>query len=151
MKNRFVKVALTVGILTSGFFGVANGSDATTQKNDLVMYIYVGGKNVKTYNFPDAKYPESAKHWKDALRKGESNFCTIKRGEAEYNRSQSLKGIKTKKGYDRDEFPFAMCDEGGKGADVRLIHSSDNRGSGASVGNTLRPYKNGTKVKFVIK
>lgn len=157
VKNRFVNVALAVGVLASGVFGAAGGSDATTKKNDLVMYVYVGGKLVKTYDFPDAKYPTAAKHWKDALtQKGsdgkvESNICTIKRGEVDANRKASLKGIKTKKGYDRDEFPFAMCDEGGKGADVRLIPIHDNRGSGASVGNTLRPYKNGTKIKFVIK
>jgi len=30
-----------------------------------------------------------------------------------------LRGIPTKKGFDRDEYPPAMSDEGGKGADVR--------------------------------
>jgi hypothetical protein len=49
-------------------------------------------------------------------------------------------------GYDIDEYPPAMFAEGGKGASTKPIPSSDNRGSGASMGNQLRPYSDGTKV-----
>ena len=36
------------------------------------------------------------------------------------------RGIPTKKGFDRDEYPPAMSDEGGKGADVRYVRRAEN-------------------------
>jgi hypothetical protein len=50
----------------------------------------------------------------------------------------------------RDEFPMAMCAEGGEGADVAYVEPSDNRGSGSWVGNHLEDYQDGTRVLFVI-
>ncbi|MMZ60551.1 Sporulation-specific extracellular nuclease precursor [compost metagenome] len=44
-----------------------------------------------------------------------------------------LKGVPTRKGKDRDEWPMAMCAEGGDGADVRYISPKDNRGAGSWV------------------
>ena len=43
-----------------------------------------------------------------------------------------------------------MFEEGGTGASVRPIDPSDNRGAGATMGNQLRPYPNGTKVTINI-
>ena len=43
-----------------------------------------------------------------------------------------------------------MFAEGGKGASVRPIDPSDNRGAGASMGNQLRGYPDGTHVKIEI-
>jgi hypothetical protein len=45
---------------------------------------------------------------------------------------------------------MAMCAEGGSGADIAYVTSSDNRGSGSWVGNHLEDYANGTRVLFVI-
>lgn len=58
-------------------------------------------------------------------------------------------------GCDLDEYPPAMFKEGGVRADgtkssVRAIPSSDNRGSGASMGNQLRGQPEGAKVTYKI-
>ena len=63
----------------------------------------------------------------------------------------SLKGIKTKPGKDRDEYPPAMFKEGGAGADVKHIDSCDNRGAGSCMGHQCAKYPNGTKVKIKVK
>lgn len=105
---------------------------------------------VKLY-FPAEKYPETAKHIQEAIEAGESSSCTIDREGAEKNRKESLKGVPTKKGYDRDEWPMAMCAEGGAGADIKYISPSDNRGAGSWVSNQLEKYPDGTRVEFVIQ
>jgi hypothetical protein len=101
--------------------------------------------------FPADRYPETAKHIQDAIKSGESPICTIDRDGAEENRDQSLKGVPTKKGYDRDEWPMAMCREGGEGADIEYIKPSDNRGAGSWVGNQLEDFADGTRVEFMFK
>lgn len=89
------------------------------------------------------RYPHTTRHIRDAIRKGKAKILHIARHLAKRHREQSLKGIPTKKGYDRDEYPPAASREGGKGASVRYVPSSDNRGAGASMGTQLRPYCNG--------
>lgn len=43
-----------------------------------------------------------------------------------------------------------MFKEGGQDASVRPINPSDNRGSGSSTGHKLRPYPDGTKIKYKV-
>jgi hypothetical protein len=50
----------------------------------------------------------------DARRKGKPRILHIRRDEADANRRASLRGIATKPGFDRDEYPPAMSDERGK-------------------------------------
>jgi len=107
--------------------------------------------SVVQLTFPSDRYPETAKHIQDAIAKVDSSTCTINREQAEENRKESLKGIPTKKGYDRDEWPMAMCKEGGVGADIEYITPSDNRGAGSWVGNQLEDYADGTRVEFMFK
>lgn len=102
-------------------------------------------------NFPSGRYPETALHIKESIEKGHSDICTIDREGADNRRKQSLKGIPTKPGYDRDEYPMAMCEEGGKGADVKYISPSDNRGAGSWVGHQVSEYPDGTKVLFILQ
>ncbi|SDT44664.1 Deoxyribonuclease NucA/NucB [Paenibacillaceae bacterium GAS479] len=103
-----------------------------------------------TLYFPSKRYPDTAAHIKKAIAAGESTTCTIDRDDAEDNRRESLQGIPTRKKYDRDEWPMAMCREGGAGAHVAYVKSSDNRGAGSWVGNQLEEYPDGTKVRFVV-
>ncbi|MFC5702214.1 NucA/NucB deoxyribonuclease domain-containing protein [Cohnella faecalis] len=107
--------------------------------------------NVVALFFPTDQYPETGRHIKEAIAAGESAICTIDRDEAEERRKESLKGIPTKKGYDRDEWPMAMCAEGGSGADIKYIDPSDNRGAGSWVSNQLEDYPDGTRVEFVFR
>lgn len=101
--------------------------------------------------FPSDRYPYTAAHVQDAISAGHSDVCTIDRAGADQNRKESLAGIPTKSGYDRDEWPMAMCEEGGYGADVQYVPSSDNRGAGSWVGNQLENYPDGTKVLFIVQ
>ncbi|MEB9904086.1 MULTISPECIES: DNA-entry nuclease [Bacillus] len=101
--------------------------------------------------FPKERYPETGKHITDAIKEGYSEVCTIDRGGAADRRKLSLAPYPSKKGYDRDEWPMAMCKEGGKGAHIEYISPADNRGAGSWVGNKLDKYPDGTRVKFDVK
>ncbi|HDR7796583.1 DNA-entry nuclease [Bacillus tropicus] len=101
--------------------------------------------------FPKERYPETGKHITDAIKEGHSEVCTIDRGGAADRRKLSLAPYPSKKGYDRDEWPMAMCKEGGKGAHIEYISPADNRGAGSWVGNKLDKYPDGTRVKFDVK
>lgn len=131
---------------------VAEAFGASVNWNDSTRTIIIteNGTYDVVLHFPSTRYPETAAHIQAAIARGESAICTIDRAGADGNRDQSLKGIPTKDGYDRDEFPMAMCSEGGEGADVQYVKSSDNRGSGSWVGNQLEDYPNGTRVYFII-
>ncbi|MBS4769970.1 DNRLRE domain-containing protein [Carnobacteriaceae bacterium zg-ZUI240] len=102
--------------------------------------------DIVTIQVSKSKYPQSAQHIQDARSAGQPSILTIDRSVANENRSQSLKGIDKIPGKDLDEYPPAMFAEGGKGASVRPINKSDNRGSGSSMGHQLRGFDNGTKV-----
>lgn len=106
--------------------------------------------DVVTVVFPVEDYKATAAHITAAIKKGHSAVCTIDRKGADKNREESLKGIPTKAGYDRDEWPMAMCAEGGEGASVAYVIQSDNRGAGSWIGNKLDKYPDGTKVAFAI-
>ncbi len=97
-----------------------------------------------------SKYPESAKHIEDAIEKGQPKELTIDRSGAKSNRKASLKGIDKVPGKDLDEYPFAMCKEGGSGADVRAIGRSDNRGSGSTIGHKLSGIPDGSTFEIKI-
>lgn len=101
--------------------------------------------------FPVGKYPETGQHMKDAIQTGASPVCTIDREDAAEHRKESLDGVPTKKGYDRDEWPMAMCAEGGSGANIEYITPKDNRGAGSWVSHPLEGYPDGTRVEFVVK
>ncbi len=59
-----------------------------------------------------------------------------------------MKGIPTKKGLDRDEYPPAMFREGGSGASVRHINIGDNRGAGKIIGNQCSGLACGTQIRI---
>nr|WP_087990792.1 sporulation protein [Bacillus subtilis] len=93
----------------------------------------------KVLTFPLSRYPETGDHIRDAIAEGHSDICTIDRDGADKRRQESLKGIPTKPGYDRDEWPMAVCEEGGA------------RGAGSWVGNQMSGYPDGTRVLFIVQ
>jgi hypothetical protein len=131
----------------SGMFGaVGDLSDVTnnagllgTQSNPIKIKI------------DSSRYPEAAEHAADATASGLPAKGRINRDGVDQNRDESLKGTPTKPGYDRDEFPPAVLDTGGKGASVRYITPSDNRGAGSSMGHQMRKLPNGTWVEIVVE
>ncbi|KIQ87399.1 sporulation protein [Bacillus sp. L_1B0_8] len=134
---------LAVGLLVTGCSTIQNSNSAkqTSGSQDIVQMI----------ELPSNKYPETAAHIKDAITNGKTDICTIDRDGAAERRKQSLANVPTKKGYDRDEYPMAMCREGGKGADIKYIKPADNRGAGSYIGNKVEKLPNGAKVKIVVK
>jgi hypothetical protein len=124
--------------------GIKVGWDGDTQT------VILGDQYDAVLEFPADVYPQTGAHIAAAIMAGESAICTIDRKGAEQRRQASLAGIPTLEGYDRDEWPMAMCAEGGKGAHIAYVESSDNRGAGAFVGNALEQYQDGARVKFVI-
>ncbi|WP_199780256.1 RHS repeat-associated core domain-containing protein, partial [Cronobacter sakazakii] len=97
------------------------------------------------------EYKQTFGHIEDVINERNKDIYTISRSSAHMNRNESLKGYPTKEGFDRDEFPMAMFKEGGKGASVRYIDPSDNRGAGSSIANALKPFPDGTKVKIKVE
>ena len=87
----------------------------------------------------------------DAQEAGHPDILTIDRPGAKGRRKESLKGYDKVKGMDLDEYPPAMFKEGGSGASVRPVTPSDNRGAGSYIGNKLRKYLDGTKIRIRIK
>lgn len=110
-----------------------------------------GGINktvAKNVTISKSRFPESAQHAEDAIAAGKPNVLTIDRTNTAARRRDSLRGTKAKPGFDRDEFPPAMFEEGGRGASIRHINPNDNRGAGACIGAQCRGLPDGTKVRI---
>jgi len=143
--NRGLVLLLTLLILAAGVY-----------LNDIGIDPQSGPRNGTssaadvTLQFPSDRYPETAKHIKAAILADHSPICTIDRAGAEENRKASLQGVPAKKGMDRDEWPMAMCAEGGASADIAYVSPKDNRGAGSWVGNQLEDYPDGTRVAFIV-
>ena len=65
-------------------------------------------------------------------------------------RQESLRGYSVLSGFDRDEFPYATTKEGGKGAAVNYVPSSENRSHGANLGSFIRVNKLKSGDKFLV-
>lgn len=98
---------------------------------------------------PGDKYPESAEHIRDAQSNGQPEVLTIDRGGAKDRRRDAMNGQPVVPGQDRDEYPPALTAEGGRGASVRPVSPSDNRGAGACVGAQCRGLPDGTRIRII--
>ncbi|KEP26841.1 MULTISPECIES: NucA/NucB deoxyribonuclease domain-containing protein [Bacillus] len=141
-----MKLLKTILLLLLIVIGVATGYIQLEQsKQETTNSSYD-----KTIHFPSDRYPETAKHIEEAIDEGQSSICTIDRKNSDEQRDRSLRGIPTKRGYDRDEWPMAMCKEGGTGASVKYVRPSDNRGAGSWVSHQLSDDPDGTRIQFII-
>ncbi len=129
------------------------------------MYDYAkmdDGRNVPVtvYIDPD-EYPEAAQHIQEAqsgtswrgdqqIQETQPSILTVDRPGADANRSAALRGIPTKPGYDRDEYPPAMFDEGGASASVKYVNVHDNRGSGRRIQQQTADLDDGDTVKVEV-
>ena len=118
---------------------VANGHTYFVGKHGLLVHNAI---NCKKVIVSKNKYPESYKH---AQETGKPNgpFTVDRTGKNE-RRRENLRGKDKVGGHDLDEWPPAVTKEG-NGASVKPIPSSDNRGSGSTIGNQLRNISNGDK------
>lgn len=93
------------------------------------------------------KYPQTAEHIRIAQAMGFPEFVTLGRADAVERRKASLSDVKASPIYDRDEWPMAVFEEGGQGANVAYIEGRDNRGAGASIGWQMRGFPDGSRVR----
>jgi hypothetical protein len=90
------------------------------------------------------RYPRVLAHIDAAVRAGWPRVLRIRRDGADGRRDRALRGIPTRPGYDRDEWPMAMARSDWR-AHVAYVPSGENRGAGASVGLKLRRWCDGTR------
>jgi hypothetical protein len=97
-----------------------------------------------------SRWPNISQHTVNAQLAGRSITCTIDRPGAAARRATALRNVPTRSGFDRDEYPPAVCREGGQGADVWLVPSSENRSEGAWLESQIHPYSDGTVIEFTV-
>ncbi len=116
--------------------------------------------------FSRAKYPNIRRHVIRAIRKGWPRIMVLNRPGAKDRRARLLRGILTRFGFDRDEYPAAV----GRGrpngtsralvrgtnplgwkADVMYVRSRENRSHGSVLGSKLRRFCNGTRFRYVFR
>lgn len=114
--------------------------------SDFVAEAAEASKYERVVKLPRGGYPEAAKHVDDAVDLGLPRALEIFRKGAGPNRKASMRGVKRKSGYDRDEYPPAMFKEGGSGSSVRHISPKDNRGAGACIAAQCRDLPDGTRI-----
>ncbi|MBP1853433.1 NucA/NucB deoxyribonuclease domain-containing protein [Rhizobium halophytocola] len=94
--------------------------------------------------------PQAAQHIADAQASGYPSVLTLDRPGTTARRAASLRGIPTKPGMDRDEYPPATFAEGGAGASVRHIPRSDNRSAGGQIAAQLTGATEGCKITMTV-
>jgi hypothetical protein len=82
-------------------------------------------------------------HERAAVANGQPRILHWDPADATAHRALSLKGIPTRTGFDRDEYPPAATQEGGAGADVEYISPSDNRSAGSRMRAQMSPFCTG--------
>ena len=101
-----------------------------------------------------SKSPAAAQHIEDAQAAGKPAVVTLDRSGAQgasraaARGTAATRGTPTSPGMDRDEYPPKCCAEGGQGASVRPVPSSDNRSAGGQLGNQTKNLPDGTKIKI---
>jgi hypothetical protein len=90
----------------------------------------------------NVRHANLIRHEHDALTH-EPRVLHIDRADAAAHRAASLAGIPTRTGFDRDEYPPAMSAEGGAGADVAYVPSSENRSGGSVMSHQLASFCDG--------
>lgn len=132
----FLICAFPLGFGAAAFGTTIDGQDACKQQAAVVVV-----------DLADARYPNITDHIHDAIRQGEPEFMTLARDQADTNRKAALKasGLPSRPSEDRDEYPMAFSDEGGRTADVRYVPDTENQSSGSVVGHALSGFCDGQR------
>jgi len=112
--------------------------------------------------FSAREYPNVRRHFRGALRRGWPRRLVLNRRGANARRERALRDVPIREGFDRDEYPPAVGRGRGRGlergryprgwkADVRYVPSAENRSHGASLGNQLESFCNGTRFRCVFR
>ena len=109
--------------------------------------LFGGSDDAKKVTVSRSASPESARHLEETGATGRR--LTVDRAGRDQRRRDNMSGTQTRPGTDRDESPPAVFRES-ENASVRNIPSSDNRSSGAQIGNQIRDVPDGACVKIEI-
>jgi hypothetical protein len=154
MRTPLVAVTLAVAGLVWVPAGTT-GSDAGAAE-------CVRPSEVQRILFSAREYPNVRRHFRGALRRGWPRRLVLNRRGADARRERALRDIPIREGYDRDEYPPAVGRGRGPGlergrnprgwkADVRYVPSSENRSHGATLGDRLEPFCDGTRFRYVFR
>lgn len=118
---------------------------------------------VQRLRFSAERYPNIRAHAIAAIAAGWPRILVLNRPGKGERRERLLQNIPTKAGFDRDEYPPAVgrgrsyngqrglvrgTDPTGWVADVMYVPSGENRSHGATLGNKLRRFCNGTRFRY---
>ena len=135
---------------------------AGTSAPDAGPEVCVRPAGVQGIVFSAQKFPNVRRHFRGALRRGWPRRLVVNRRGADARRERALRDIPTREGYDRDEYPPAVGRGRGPGlergrnprgwkADVRYVPSSENRSHGATLGDRLERFCNGSRFRYVFR
>ena len=119
-------------------------------------------KQVQTVTFSASKYPNIARHTRQAIAKGWPSVVVVNRAGADKRRDELLADIPTRRGYDRDEYPPAAGRGHGQGlqrgsspsgwkASVMYVPSAENRSHGSVMGSAISHWCSGTHFRYAFK
>lgn len=131
----FVAAAATLASVAAGQGSFAAAPTDPAACKRIPRHVIVDLNDDRHHNVID--------HAFDARRAGHPRVLHLRRQERWANRRAALRGVPTRKGYDRDQYPPAIADEGGKGAHVRYVPKRENRSAERLMGRQLEPYCNG--------
>ena len=135
---------------------------ATATATVLRLRLHPAGRRA-TPALQRREVPEHQSHTESAIAGGWPRVLVVNRPGKGQRRERLLQNIPTKSGFDRDEYPPAVgrgraynnqrglvrgADPIGWLADVMYVPSSENRSHGASLGNKLRRFCNGTRFRY---
>ena len=146
----------------AGLVWVPLGTTGANAGPDTGAAACVKPSTVQRLVFSAQKYPNIRRHFRGAVRRGWPRRLVLNRRGADERRERLLRDVPTRDGFDRDEYPPAVGRGRGPGlergrnprgwrADVRYVPSSENRSHGASLGNQLEPFCNGTRFRYVFR
>lgn len=154
ISKRIVAAAAAVATIAGTHaFTNSHAADCVTARHAVIV------------NLPNHRDGDVLRHAWAAIRRGQPETVHIDRADADRHRTQSLRGIPTwgqltaaerrevdpqhpGEPHDRDEWPCAACEEGGRGADIRYIESDQNRSAGSLQGSQLAPYCGGQAWRY---
>lgn len=156
-----VLAALLLAVLAAlgGAMRGAGGSGSGTAAGSGCKAGQERTSRVVHVRLPASRYPHIADHVADAVagraEDGGSarrwpGVLRINRRGADGRRDALLRGIPTRDGFDRDEYPPAMA-RTSPAADVRYVESSENRSAGSVMGRQLSEWCDGTRFVLSLK
>ena len=109
-------------------------------------------KKTPTYYVFESRWPNVYKTHKKYLGNKTTKILTYDSDpdNRRKRRRESLRGYSTRPGFDRDEFPYATTQEGGRGAAVNYVPSLENQSHGGSLGSFVKGNNLKSGDKFLV-